>query len=260
MFIQSAVSDKRSIMNTAANNNDDLKSDQQGVTLCPDKTRCVNNSTCVQSSTDAQYSCKCLNNFLGSYCEIKVSSFCTLNNELSTTAFCTNGGVCKERVPWNSTQIPTCSCSSPYKGVHCETISSSTSQMNHGSLGVGKAVGVFIGCILLVGLVVIIIYAYKKRKDRKAYTADLAHHSPLELRQNESIDFHDDDDNDDDLSLENGKKVSRDQRNGTNQLNSVDAHQEKDADTIVQDKTDKNIRDSQNHDTVRKQMEEIDIL
>jgi len=258
-------------MSTNNNVNDDLKSDQSASTkICPDKTRCMNNSNCTKSTTDAQYTCTCPMNFTGNYCEVKVTSYCTIHGELSRTAFCTHGSTCKELVPWNSTKVPTCACSSKvYTGIHCETIAPSTQSSN--TMNLGKAVGIFIASILLFAFLAGSIFlCMRKRKRRNmmnssskggSITIDHARHYPLELhQQNEAVDFHDDEDDEDLYLDENKSKISQSSSRKSNASLSMGNKEFNNEEGKKNNGMRKDSHDNSDSLNETKKMEEIDIL
>ena len=85
----------------------------------------MNGSKCTENPYDeGNYSCDCDaaifdSALAGLYCEHEATTYCTLNQEVSKTSFCTNKGECKAQVDAGSAHLG-CDCKNGYLGPHCE--------------------------------------------------------------------------------------------------------------------------------------------
>lgn len=103
---------------------------------CPDGTVCYNGAECfprhtkMETSGLSQFYCDCdtayeHSSFAGRMCEAPATHVCEYGVSVSKTAFCTNGGQCKEVVVKDSTsgeeaKHPGCTCPDNFTGSHCE--------------------------------------------------------------------------------------------------------------------------------------------
>jgi len=102
---------------------------------CPDGTKCYNGSECAKRKDKTetkgvnQYYCDCktaydYSSFAGQMCEAPATQVCEYGVSVSKSAFCTNGGKCKEVVVkdsnGNEAKHPGCKCPDAFVGDHCE--------------------------------------------------------------------------------------------------------------------------------------------
>lgn len=59
--------------------------------------------------------------YAGLYCQNQATTYCTFDQEVSQTSFCTNGGTCEAIVSAESAHLG-CTCSSNYEGPHCQFV------------------------------------------------------------------------------------------------------------------------------------------
>lgn len=96
-------------------------------TTCSDGHKCFNGSLCTQNPYDeGSYYCDCQESFLdnavaGLSCEHVATSYCTYNQEVSMTSFCTNHGTCKAMVSSGEAHLG-CDCPPQYEGAHCQFV------------------------------------------------------------------------------------------------------------------------------------------
>lgn len=125
-----------------------MATDSKIISICPDLKRiCYNNAVCQKTDEMiVSYSCDCwsipvaMENpnrgvYAGTSCEYMATSFCYFDNHtyaafISHTAFCTNGGTCRKRIPhekryagyyqgipyFDAFVHPGCHCSDEYAG------------------------------------------------------------------------------------------------------------------------------------------------
>ena len=155
----------------------------QGFTQCPDGHRCFNGSLCTENPYDeGSYYCDCDESFLndavsGLSCEHVATDYCTFNNEISMTSFCTNNGTCQAQVGVEDAHLG-CNCPPDYEGEHCQFVKGSTipnnwpgggGTVNWGSnesnekLKGGVTAVIVLICLGLVG-VVGYFFVYKKQR------------------------------------------------------------------------------------------------
>lgn len=102
---------------------------------CPDGTKCYNGSECAkrkkvfETKGVNQYYCDCKtaykhSSFAGQMCEAPATEICEYGVSVSKSAFCTNGGKCKDVVVKDSSgkeaKHPGCKCPDGFVGDHCE--------------------------------------------------------------------------------------------------------------------------------------------
>jgi len=105
---------------------------------CPDGTKCYNGAECAERKTKMetkgvnQYYCDCQtaydhSSFAGQMCEAPATQICEYGVSVSKSAFCTNGGQCKDVVVKDSSgedvTHPGCKCPDGFVGDHCEYLS-----------------------------------------------------------------------------------------------------------------------------------------
>jgi len=101
---------------------------------CPDGTKCYNGAECaerkkMETKGVNQYYCDCQtaydhSSFAGQMCEAPATQVCEYGVSVSKSAFCTNGGKCKDVVVKDSSgqdvTHPGCKCPDGFVGDHCE--------------------------------------------------------------------------------------------------------------------------------------------
>jgi len=102
---------------------------------CPDGTKCYNGAQCSKRNKKYEtkgvneYYCDCqtsydYSSFAGQMCEAPATQVCEYGVSVSKSAFCTNGGKCKDVVVKDSSgkdaTHPGCKCPDGFVGDHCE--------------------------------------------------------------------------------------------------------------------------------------------
>jgi hypothetical protein len=161
-------------------------------TTCPDGHKCFNGSLCTENTFDeGSYYCDCEESSLddnqavaGLSCEHVATSYCTYNQEVSMTSFCTNRGTCKAIVSSGEAHLG-CDCPPEYEGAHCQFVKGtlanvpntwpgaanddgtqnwgSNSSGGKGKLSGGVTAVIVLICLGLVGAVGY-FFVYKKKK------------------------------------------------------------------------------------------------
>ena len=105
--------------------------------ICPDGHRCLNGATCIKDPEEntSSYVCDCSTYngdtsdlYAGRYCEFGASMICYEDSQIMDVpanyqlSFCTNGGVCNEKLDVDSIgrEHAGCTCKDGYEGERCE--------------------------------------------------------------------------------------------------------------------------------------------
>lgn len=143
-------------------------SNSTGFEQCADGHRCTNGCVCIENPYDVDsFYCDCDATLpaiglvtAGLSCEYVATAFCTTDNDISMTSFCTNGGVCKESAGVDDAHLG-CDCLVDFEGEHCQYIKGTTMPSNTPTTVVtsGTARKGAIGMPLL--LIVLVILAFR---------------------------------------------------------------------------------------------------
>lgn len=146
------------------------------IETCPDDHHCLNGSKCVENPySEGSYYCDCDEvvfeaAYEGLRCEHKADVYC-VSEGISKHTFCTNNGLCIERVGPDSAHMG-CECPPEYEGSFCQFVKGTTpsgwpfltkttaqqqtaqqqTTSSNGAVAVGAILGICLGGLLTAGL------------------------------------------------------------------------------------------------------------